>query len=195
MRNVTTTGKRFAAVLASIMLLGSVPGVAGDIKGDALGAIHQRTAAQYANVRHMIPGELSALRTKAPNKVLLLDVREPAEHAVSHLAGAVRVSPALTAEEFTRTFANTLKGRTVVLYCSVGVRSSRLASRVQATARKAGAMAVYNLAGGVFNWHNQSRPLTSSAGRTDRIHPYNWRWSRLLERRSLISYKPPGETQ
>ena len=78
-----------------------------------------------------------------------------------------------------------LKGKTVVFYCSVGVRSSALAESVKADLLAAGTKEVVNLEGGIFGWHNQSRPLVDKSGPTTFVHPYNAYWGRLLTRPEL----------
>jgi 3-mercaptopyruvate sulfurtransferase SseA len=38
------------------------------------------------------------------------------------------------------------------------------------------------LAGGIFQWANEERPLVDAAGNpTTRVHPYNRFWGRLLK--------------
>lgn len=159
-----------------------------DIESDGLRTVHEKTAARYPSVRQMSAVELDLLRKIRPDELLIIDVRELSEYAVSRIKGAVRVMPGIAREDFLRLVGQSAKDRTVILYCSVGVRSMQLADRVQDAVKKAGALDVYNLAGGVFNWHNQSRSLTGAKGTTEYIHPYNRLWSRLVERRNLIRY-------
>lgn len=162
---------------------------ASDIESDELRTVHEKAAVRFSAVRHISAKELEILRRQEPLAPLIFDVREKSEYAVSHLAGAVQIEPEITAADFLRKFSGRFRGRSVIVYCSVGVRSMRLAERIQVATRVAGAKATYNLAGGIFNWHNQSRPLESKAGPAEHVHPYNWIWSRLVTRRELISYK------
>ena len=116
---------------------------------------------------------------------LLFDVREPDEFAQSHLTGARRIDPEMPAAEFQAAFGPEIKGRTVVFYCAVGVRSGRMLARVQPVLASQGAKASYNLRGGIFRWHASGRSLVAdglngSAPRT--IHPYDAAWSTLLDR-------------
>jgi rhodanese-related sulfurtransferase len=105
---------------------------------------------------------------------LLLDVREAAEYDVSHLKGARR---ALTIEEALEVLRDTSKGHPIVLYCSVGHRSSELAAKLQ----KAGYTNVHNLEGSIFQWRNEGRPLYRNGKTTTRVHPYDDHWGQLLE--------------
>lgn len=123
---------------------------------------------------------------------LILDVREEAEYSVSRIPGAVRVDPGISTKPFLSEFGDRAAGRDVVLYCSVGVRSARLASRVQVGLKAKGSKGVYNLEGGIFRWHNESKVLVDALGPADRVHPYNDYWGRLVERRDLISMQPRG---
>jgi len=78
------------------------------------------------------------------------------------------------------------RGKTVVFYCSVGERSSRMATHVRDVAREAGAKEIYNLSGGIFAWHNDRLPLVSAPGRpTEFVHPFDATWGRLVDRQSL----------
>ena len=121
-------------------------------------------------------------RGEAP---VLLDARAPAEYAVGHLPGARPVDPGASAADLAHALADTDRQRPVVVYCSVGVRSAAVARRL----REAGFAHVANLEGSVFRWANEGRPLVTASGEaTDRVHPYNAVWGRLLrpERRADV---------
>lgn len=110
----------------------------------------------------------------------LLDAREPGEYAVSHLSGAVRVAPDATAEQI---LGRIDPARPVVVYCSVGYRSSILARRLIS----AGSRQTMNLEGSIFKWANEDRPLVRDDASTRMVHPYNDRYGRLL-RKELRAY-------
>lgn len=110
------------------------------------------------------------LRSQAPP--LLLDVRPPAEVALGQIPGARQVDPDADAAAL----ADTLAGREVVVYCSVGARSGALARRL---AREG--VAVRNLRGSVFQWANDGRPLVTGSGAPTRtVHPYDAHWGLYL---------------
>ncbi|KAJ8042733.1 hypothetical protein HOLleu_09576 [Holothuria leucospilota] len=73
----------------------------------------------------------------------------------------------------------------VVMYCSVGYRSSCLATRLQRSLQKEGkqdSMIVYNLEGSIFKWANENRSLVDPAGEpTEFVHPYNTIFGMLLD--------------
>jgi len=121
---------------------------------------------------------------------LLLDVRESQEFAVSRIAGAERVDPGIWRKSFMTRFGDHVLGKMVVFYCSVGVRSSRLAANVQAALMEQGAKHVFNLDGGVFAWHNENRALENAKGATDYVHPFDAHWGKLVRRQELLKSVP-----
>jgi rhodanese-related sulfurtransferase len=115
--------------------------------------------------------------------ILLFDTREQDEYDVSHLAGAIRLDPEIPAGEFSKSFQDMLRGKTVIFYCSVGQRSASLLGRLQDLCRDAGVTAMYNLKGGIFRWYNDGHPVVSNEGETNAIHPCNAFWGMLLSKR------------
>lgn len=182
-RNLLITGSAFAAGLAVI----------GPAQGFTLDEVEKDVSADYPSVRHVLPKSVPMAQSPS-NGVLLLDVREEDEFAVSHLPGAIRVDPDMAPEDFMAKFASMAVGKQVVFYCSVGVRSSQMAERVGTQLSAAGAKGVANLSGGIFRWHNERRGLVSRQGPTDLVHPYNRKWGALVARQPQISYTPvPGK--
>ena len=106
---------------------------------------------------------------------LLLDVRPAAEFSVSHISGATRVDPDTSLETLQPLLKSTQ--RPIVLYCSVGWRSSQLGQRLI----KSGRTQVMNLEGSLFQWANEDRALENAKGPTDQVHPYNATFGRLLK--------------
>ena len=104
---------------------------------------------------------------------VVIDVRTRREFVVSHLPGARHAE---TAREILRLLAAQPATRPVVLYCSVGVRSSALAEEVAA----AGRARVYNLQGSIFQWANEGRPVVRDGQPVNVVDPYNASWGRLL---------------
>lgn len=133
--------------------------------------------AAFRNVKHISTAELSDWRAdpgRAPP--LLLDVREPAEFAVSHLAGARNVP---WGSDWQRAFKDMdiPKTQAIVVYCSIGYRSSVLARKLE----QAGFAQVVNLEGSIFKWASEGRPLIRPGGQAAAVvHPYDAKWGRLL---------------
>ncbi len=180
--------KILAPTLLTALISLTVPASATTNSG--LSAIHVVTAVRHPAVEHVTPGELSATIEAQRADLLIIDVREAEEYAVSHITAAHRVSPDITAAAFQRRFQDQLKGRKVIVYCSVGVRSIGLANRIRDDVLAAGAASLVNLKGGLFAWHNEKRRLVDASGPTDLIHPYNSFWGTLIERDDKISYGP-----
>ena len=90
------------------------------------------------------------------------------------LAGAIRISPDSNVAE---ALARINPHRTVVVYCSVGYRSSQLARRLQ----RAGFTNVMNLEGSIFAWANEGRPLVANGHSATLVHPYNRKFGRMLK--------------
>jgi len=134
----------------------------------------ERAVTRLIPVPEITPAEL------APRLggMVLFDVREPEEFALSHLPGAHLLSPGLSAAEFRAAHGARVAGREVVFYCAVGWRSGKMLERVQASIASAGPAALYNLRGGLFRWRAEGLPL---AGGTE-VHHYDAAWGRLLRR-------------
>jgi rhodanese-related sulfurtransferase len=95
---------------------------------------------------------------------------------VSTLPGALCVTPEDDPADVLRRAGN---ARPIVVYCSVGVRSARLARALAV----AGAANVQNLRGGIFDWANRGLPLAGPSGAAGRVHRYDETWETLLEPR------------
>jgi rhodanese-related sulfurtransferase len=130
------------------------------------------------------------IRFKTRSDIIIFDVREEAEFNVSHVPGAVHIPPKTTAKELALKFGNNLPGKTVVVYCSVGIRSSKFAQRLDTEVRRLGGNGIVNLRGGVFGWHNCAMPFVASHSPTDSVHGYNRSWSRYLDFDNLAVYPP-----
>jgi rhodanese-related sulfurtransferase len=97
-----------------------------------------------------------AVRLINQDKAVLIDVREPAEFAAGHAAGARNV-PLNTLDSAKGLPTN--KAIPLVVVCATGARSSRAAAQL----RKAGYSSVHSLAGGTAAWRSASLPIEKSA--------------------------------
>ncbi|WP_422265017.1 adenylyltransferase/sulfurtransferase MoeZ [Mycobacterium sp.] len=97
------------------------------------------------------PGELSDL-LGAGDKVVLIDVREPAEWEINHIDGALLIpnSSISSGEGLSRL----PRDRRPVLYCKTGVRSAEALIAV----RNAGFADAVHLRGGIVAWAQQMQP-------------------------------------
>jgi rhodanese-related sulfurtransferase len=105
---------------------------------------------------------------------VLIDVRAPAEQAVSTLPGALCVAPGDDPSDVLRRAGSS---RPIVAYCAVGVRSAKHARALAA----AGAPRVQSLRGGIFEWANRGLPLTAASGPATHVHGYDATWESLLD--------------
>lgn len=141
--------------------------------------------ARFPGVEGISGDELAAeLNDPQEQPPLLLDVREEAEYAVSHLPGARR---ARTTAEALEILDNGPREREIVVYCSVGYRSAELANELEG----AGFTNVRNLEGSIFAWANAGRPIVDAHGATHKVHPFDAEWGNLL--RPELRAPLPGE--
>jgi len=105
------------------------------------------------------------LAAQAPGSFVLIDVREPAEYATAHLAGAIPIprgvlefqveaNPAIACVTEP---ALALREQPIVLYCRTGGRSALAAESLQ----KLGFTRVRSLAGGITAWTAAGMPVTA----------------------------------
>lgn len=132
-----------------------------------------------------VAGLVSSMNKAGP-KPLLIDVREPDEYAVSHLPGAVHAQ----GKDIAALVKQAGPDRPVILYCSVGYRSSRETEKL----RRAGFGNVVNLEGSIFEWANDGLPLVQGGPEseiaTKAVHPFNEEWGALVEDADRRSYVP-----
>tara|TARA_R100000365_G_C2704048_1_gene41593 strand:- start:75 stop:608 length:534 start_codon:yes stop_codon:yes gene_type:complete len=145
----------------------------------------------FPNIGHISSSDLAAILTGSEN-VILVDVRSEKEFAVSRLPNAVRISPRAKSEEVIDQLVALARGKHIVFYCSVGVRSSKLADRSRTALKDVGAEEIYNLSGGIFRWHNEGRLLNNEIGPTQFVHPFDRSWGKLLSHPEFISRLPVG---
>ncbi len=132
--------------------------------------------ARFPTVSQISPDTLQSWLDKSPQRenLLLFDAREPEEYAVSHLQGA---QPAPSKDEALKALQGVPADQRIVLYCSVGYRSSELAQFLM----KKGYTGIYNLEGSIFAWANEGRPVYRGKERVKVVHPYDKIWGRLLK--------------
>lgn len=123
------------------------------------------------NVPYISVQELAMPKTEA----VLLDSRELIEFETSHIQNAIHVGY----NEFKiETVINQItdKTTTIVVYCSLGIRSEDIGEQL----KKAGYTNVYNLFGGIFEWRNNDFKIFNDEGETDDVHAYSKEWSQWL---------------
>ncbi len=142
------------------------------------------TAQTWDSIRHSIRKRFPGVRQISTESLaqwlvdtnriqpVVVDVRTRPEYVVSHLRSAHRATTVAAVRALGLEPAQPL-----VVYCSVGYRSSALAEKLQ----KAGFQAVYNLEGSIFAWANEGRPVFAGTNQVSRVHPYDAKWGLLLK--------------
>ena len=162
----------------------------GEARNPALMKTHQSITQSYKTVPHLTAEDVINLNK---DNYIIFDIREKKEFEVSHLKDAIWVDPSIKPPVFYEKYGDQIKDKSVILYCSVGVRSSRLAEKLLASEKSVKPeiqmTKIYNLENGIFGWHNESRPLFHGVTKTDFIHPYDRFWGRMLNRKDFKRYK------
>ncbi|KAF0242019.1 MAG: rhodanese-like domain-containing [Planctomycetota bacterium] len=135
----------------------------------------QEIREKFPGVKQLATGDLAAwLADGKRPKPVLLDVRSEEEWKVSRLPGAKHTPPGTKPDD---ALAGVAKDAPVVVYCSVGYRSSAYAEKLQ----KEGWTNVVNLEGSIFAWANEGRPVVDEKGPASKVHPYDAKWGELLK--------------
>ncbi len=138
---------------------------------DALARLEAQLKDRYS-FSHIDPSSVDRLRN-SEGGVVIFDVRQPEEYAVSHLPDAIRIDPDISNLDFLARYGAIVADRQALFYCTVGRRSSRLIARLEKPLAAAGTT-LHNLSGGIFRWHSVGGALVTIDGQpTDRVHPYN----------------------
>ena len=113
---------------------------------------------------------------KADSHVILLDARSFEEYKISHLKNAQYVGyEDFDIEKIKERYA---KDETLVVYCSIGVRSEQIGEQLQSV----GFQKIYNLYGGIFKWFNAQHPIYNPQNqKTNRIHAYSSFWGEFIK--------------
>ncbi len=170
-------GLKIAIVLALLILPPLAIAVLLYTQGREMGLdlVRQVSARKFPSVEWISTGELADWRQDSTRgQPLLLDARTAPEYQLSHLDGARRIDPIRPLLRHMEAFA---RDTPIVVYCSVGYRSARVARWLG----RQGFTNVRNLEGSLFAWANEGRPMVSDGGPAREVHPYNEIWGRLLE--------------
>lgn len=116
------------------------------------------------------------MNDKQSGDLLIFDVRPIVEFEVSHINGAYRVDNLNDVLQTVKAHGN--NDVKVVVYCSVGYRSALLALQL----RRAGIKNVFNLFGSIFKWANEGKPVYKQGNLTNKVHPYDSKWGKLLKK-------------
>jgi len=143
-------------------------------------AIDRKIDREYPQIPFITSDSLQQKLQESAPQLVIIDVREAEEFAVSHLETALNIQTGDgVAEQIDA------KDTPIVVYCSVGYRSAGVAARLQ----ELGYSNVSNLRHSIFNWAERGYPLANKLGSTDKIHPFNTAWGSLVDS-DLHAYEP-----
>jgi rhodanese-related sulfurtransferase len=113
---------------------------------------------------------------KSKSELIYLDAREPKEFNISHIKNAISIGfDHFKIQNVTSAVKD--KNATIVVYCSIGVRSERIGEKLL----KSGYKNVYNLYGGIFEYKNTGGKVVNNQNiETDSVHAFNKEWSVYL---------------
>lgn len=157
---------RLVLPLATALLLpaGACGGTAALSDAEKLARVQEMYAGYRASFAE-VPEETVAALLAERDRVVLVDVRTPAERAVSMIPGAIPV-------EMLEAHPDAYRDRKVVTYCTIGYRSGLYAEKLRQRGWK-----VANLAGSILAWTLAHQPLVDARGPTRRVHVYGRRWN------------------
>ena len=162
------------AASALLLALVALAACAGQATDPTWAGLETRIAKTFPDVPSIDTATLSELIQDPLQPVVLIDVREADEFAVSHLESAVR---ATSIEQAAALADNAPEGATIVAYCSVGYRSAALVAKLQ----ERGLAGVFNLEGSIFRWANEDRPLYRGELPVRQVYPFDESWGTLLQ--------------
>ena len=149
------------------------------IHAETLASIKQVIRKRFPTVPQISTADLDGLLADPSRAPVLIDARSPQEFAVSHLKGARN----LRSSDEVRSAIHSHQ-QSIVVYCSVGYRSSALAAKLQ----EAGFTNVLNLEGSIFEWANEGRPVFRGTNQVHEVHPYSRKWGQLLDPKLRAKY-------
>ncbi|MEP6823080.1 MAG: rhodanese-like domain-containing protein [Chthoniobacterales bacterium] len=157
--------------LILVALLFFACGATGCAGGLRWTLVNWKVRHDFPDVKRITPAE-TAERLKEKQSPVLLDIRTKSEYEISHIPGARRVEPSAEASAI-----DLPHDQPIITYCSVGYRSGAFAKKLQ----DAGYKNVQNMSGSIFQWANEGRPLEHAGKPTEKVHPYNATWGKLLK--------------
>ena len=125
----------------------------------------QKQPVKTISTEQLLEMQAAEERTDSPAKFVLVDVRSPKEQSISMIPGAI------TAQQFEENQTQ-YWDRTVIAYCTVGVRSEHYARKLIASGQSA-----LNFKDSILGWCAASYPLVTPDGKpTQRVHTYSARY-------------------
>ena len=133
--------------------------MSNEAKLEQIEKMYQHSREHFPEVPEISAEELKQLQVDT--SVVVVDVRTPAEQAVS------MIPQAMTADEF-EAKAGDYEGTTIVTYCTIGHRSGLYAKQLLAQGFN-----VFNLKGAILSWTHSGGSLVTPDGPTRAVHVCN----------------------
>jgi rhodanese-related sulfurtransferase len=164
--------------LAPILLLGSISACAGsenagiqgstDVQKATIEEMYEGYKGDFPNIDAVWPADIA--EAYAADELILVDVRENDEQAVSMIPGAI------SKEKFEQG-KDAYADKRVIVLCTIGYRSGVYVKELAEQGFKA-----ENLAGSILMWAHEGLPLEDSDGQpTKQVHIYGKKWDLLPE--------------
>lgn len=123
---------------------------------------------EFPSIQEISADELATLQEETD--IVIVDVREDKERAVSMIPGAISKS------EFEDRI-DEVGDKPVVVYCTIGYRSGLYVKELKEKGVDAS-----NLAGSILSWTHAGQPVVDGEGNeTNRVHVYGKQWNLLPE--------------
>ncbi|XP_077996226.1 uncharacterized protein LOC144449550 [Glandiceps talaboti] len=152
----------------------------------------QKWFQQGAASTNLLTGDVDSTNKRT---LVIVDSRPEAEYRVSHIPGAVRIEFSTEDNNYIiKEIQTNVKEegkklpKTIVMYCSLGYRSSILADKLQKAIQSKDddnhdfeGAEIYNMEGGIFKWANEGSPMVDVTGSSTKYaHPFNAVFGKLL---------------
>lgn len=161
--------QRYLVTIAGIVILSTTAGCQNvavqpqEWKQDKITTLYQGYVREFPQVKGIEVQKLQQLQQQG-KEVVLVDVRSPAEIAVSKIPGAI------TQQEFEANLEQ-YKNSTIVAYCTIGYRSGKYADLW----RQQG-IEIFNLEGSLLAWSHIKGKLVDAKGTTNKVHVFGRQW-------------------
>jgi rhodanese-related sulfurtransferase len=125
--------------------------------------------------------------------VVVIDTRPEEEFNVSHMRGAVRLENAAQVNEWLLSQNKNKEETKIVLYCSVGYRSSIVAQQLS---QEYGWTKAYNLRGSLFQWISDGHSAVNAQGQdVCYCHPFDEEYGIFLDKKYHHHHHPHPHPQ
>lgn len=159
---------RLGLLSLALITLGLVMGTFRVSEPAIIARMYRNYAEDFPDVEAITVTELQQWQQQ--KDIVLVDVRDPKERAVSILPGAISKA------EFERD-RDRYQNKTIVPYCTIGYRSGLYAQNLQTQGFR-----VFNLAGSILSWTHAGGSLINSDGSaTHQVHVYGRQWNLTAE--------------